>query len=68
VVRDPAGTADQLAGFLGTSAAGRRALGTGLARARTSSIGRWREVLSRGQLAEVAAEIGPLLTHLGYGP
>jgi hypothetical protein len=68
VVRDPAGTADQLAGFLGTSAAGRRALGTGLARARTSSIGRWREVLSRGQLAEVTAEIGPLLAHLGYGP
>jgi hypothetical protein len=25
-------------------------------------------VLSRGQLAEVTAEIGPLLTHLGYGP
>jgi hypothetical protein len=65
VVADPPATAAALGDFLGTSPAGRQALLAGLAGARTSSVGRWRS-LPREQIGEVEAEIGPLLTRLGY--
>jgi hypothetical protein len=66
MVHDPAGAAELLGGFLETSPAGLRALRAGLGEARTSSAGRWRGVLAERQVAEVEAEIGPLLTRLGY--
>ncbi len=66
VVRDPAGTAELLAGFLETSPAGLAALQAGLAKAKTSSVGRWRDVLTEPEIADVNAEIGPLLSRLGY--
>jgi hypothetical protein len=66
LVRDPAGAAELLAGFLETSPAGLQALRDGLARARTDSVGRWRGVLAEREVAEVEAEIGPLLARLGY--
>jgi hypothetical protein len=65
VVRDPAGTTEVLGDFLGTSGAGREALRDGLAQARTSSIGRWR-ARSGEEVAQIQAEIGPLLGLLGY--
>jgi hypothetical protein len=66
MVHDPAGAAELLSGFLETSPAGLRALQAGLGEARTSSAGRWRGILNESQVAEVEAEIGPLLTRLGY--
>jgi hypothetical protein len=66
LVRDPVGTADMLAGFLGVPAQGREELRAAMGRARTDSVGRWRAGLSGGDLAEVQAEIGPLLDRLGY--
>jgi hypothetical protein len=66
MVRDPAATADHLAGFLGTSSAGRGELRAAMARARPDSVGRWRATLSGQDVAEMEAEIGPLLTRLGY--
>ncbi len=66
LVADPAGAADILAGFLGTSPAGLRELRAGLGQARTGSVGRWRGVLTEHETAEVRAEIGPLLSRLGY--
>jgi hypothetical protein len=65
VVADPPAAAAVLGDFLGTSPAGRQALLAALARARTSSVGRWRS-LPGEQVGEVEAEIGPLLTRLGY--
>jgi Sulfotransferase family len=66
MVSDPAATADHLAGFLGTSPGGRGELRAAMARARPDSVGRWRATLSGQDVAEVEAEIGPLLTRLGY--
>jgi len=66
MVGDPAGTADMLAGFLGVPAAGRDELRAAMGRARPDSVGRWRAALGGGDLAEVQAEIGPLLDRLGY--
>jgi hypothetical protein len=66
LVHDPMGAADLLAGFLETSPAGVRALRTGLAEARASSVGRWRTTLAAHEVAEVQAEIGQLLSRLGY--
>jgi hypothetical protein len=66
LVRDPAGAADSVADFLDASPAGRQVLRAGLAEARTSSVGRWRKALTGSELADVQAEIGSLLTRLGY--
>jgi len=66
MVSDPASTADTLADFLGLSPAGRDGLRASLARARTDSVGRWRAVLGENELADVLAEIGPLLARLDY--
>ena len=66
MVSDPAATAEHLAGFLGTSPAGRGELQAAMARARPDSVGRWRAALSGPDVAELEAEIGPLLTRLGY--
>jgi hypothetical protein len=66
VIGDPAGAAESVAAFLETSPAGLRALRAGLAQGRPSSIGRWRQVLSERDLGEVEAEIGQLLSRLGY--
>jgi hypothetical protein len=66
MVSDPATTADMLADFLELPPAGRAALHAGLARARPDSVGRWRAALSERELAAMLAEIGPLLTRLGY--
>jgi hypothetical protein len=66
MVRDPAATADHLAGFLGTSPGGGGELRAAMARARPDSVGRWRATLSGQDVTEVEAEIGPLLTRLGY--
>ena len=65
-MNDPAGAAELLAGFLGTSPAGLRALQAGFGQARTGSAGRWRGVLTGPAAAGVQAEIGPLLARLGY--
>ena len=66
LVNDPADAAELLAGFLGTSPAGLRELREGLAQASTGSVGRWRGILTGHEAAEVQAEIGPLLSRLGY--
>jgi Sulfotransferase family len=66
MVNNPASTADTLADFLGLSPAGRDGLRASLARARTDSVGRWRAVLGENELADVLAEIGPLLARLDY--
>lgn len=66
MVSNPAATADMLADFLALSPAGRDGLHAGLARARPDSVGRWRKVLAEHELADVLAEIGPLLSQLGY--
>jgi hypothetical protein len=66
MVSDPAGTADALADFLGAGPDGRQRLQAGMARARRDSVGRWRAALSDHDADEVQAEIGPLLTRLGY--
>jgi hypothetical protein len=66
MVSDPAATADHLAGFLGTSPGGRGELRAAMARARPDSVGRWRATLSGQDVAEMEAEIGSLLTRLGY--
>jgi hypothetical protein len=66
MVSDPAGTADSLTDFLKLSPAGRDGLHDSLARARPDSVGRWRAVLVGHELADVMAEIGPLLGQLGY--
>ncbi|MGH3258692.1 MAG: sulfotransferase family protein [Streptosporangiaceae bacterium] len=66
MVADPADTADRLAGFLGTSPGGRSELRAAMARARPDSVGRWRVTLNGPDVAGVEAEIGPLLTRLGY--
>ncbi len=66
MVSDPAGTADMLAGFLGAPAAGRDELRAAMGRARPDSVGRWRNALTDSGIADVQAEIGPLLARLGY--
>ncbi len=66
MVSDPVATADHLAGFLGTSRGGRGELRAAMAQARPDSVGRWRATLSGPDVAELEAEIGPLLTRLGY--
>jgi sulfotransferase family protein len=67
LVRHPAAAAELLADFLGTSRAGRDALHAALSRASPDSVGRWQAALSRDEVIEVEAEVGPLLTRLGYG-
>lgn len=66
MVGDPAATADMLSDFLELPSAGRAALHANLARARPDSVGRWRAALDEPELAIVEAEIGRLLTRLGY--
>jgi hypothetical protein len=66
MVSNPDATADMLADFLGLPPADRSGLHASLARARTDSVGRWRAALGEHDLADVLAEIGPLLTRLGY--
>jgi len=66
MVSNPDETADKLADFLRLPSAGRESLHVSLARAKTTSVGRWRAVLSDSELANVLAEIGPLLASLGY--
>lgn len=65
VVNDPAAAARVIGDFLETSPAGRQVLRAALAGARTSSVGRWR-ALPDIQISDIEAEIGPLLTRLGY--
>lgn len=66
MVTDPAATADRLADFLELSSADRAALHASLARARPDSVGRWRAALGEREIADMLAEIGPLLTRLDY--
>jgi Sulfotransferase family len=66
MVTDPDATADMLADFLRLPPADRGGLHASLARARPDSVGRWRTALGEHDLADVLAEIGPLLTRLGY--
>ncbi len=66
MVSDPATTADTLADFLELPSADRAALHASLSRVRSDSVGRWRAALGEGELAGVLAEIGTLLTRLGY--
>jgi hypothetical protein len=58
-----ASVADRLAEFLDADVASTH---RALDRFRDSSIGRWRNELTPGQLADVEAEAGPLLADLGY--
>lgn len=66
MVTDPGATADALAGFLELPPASRAGLHASLARARPDSVGRWHKALGEPELADVLAEIGPLLARLGY--
>jgi hypothetical protein len=66
MVNDPMAAADTLSDFLGTTPAGREALRAGLAKAKPSSVGRWRKALDEAQVHDVEQEIGPLLGRLGY--
>jgi LPS sulfotransferase NodH len=63
LVADPAGTATLLAGALDIS---ETLLRGALETAFSSSVGRFRDDLSRSQVAAVEAEAGPLLSELGY--
>ncbi len=67
LVADPGGAADTLADFLALAPAGRQVLRAALGEARTTSVGRWRGVLQPHEVAEIEAEIGSLLSRLGYG-
>jgi hypothetical protein len=60
---DPAAVAATLAGHLGAPEA---QLADALARAHSSSVGRYRRDLDAQQLADVEAEAGDLLRELGY--
>jgi hypothetical protein len=63
LVGSPAAEADRIAALLGSPAA---PLQQAFARAHGTSVGRWREDLTREQLADVEAEAGELLAELGY--
>lgn len=66
MVSNPPATADMLADFLELPAASRAELHTSLARVSPNSVGRWRNALGDRELADVMAEIGPLLAKLDY--
>jgi hypothetical protein len=66
MVSDPAATADMLADFLELPPGDRAGLHASLGRVRPDSVGRWRKALGERELADVLAEIGPLLNRLGY--
>jgi hypothetical protein len=66
MVSEPHVAADLLADFLELAPDARAGLHAGLARARPDSVGRWRAALGEPELTDVLAEIGPLLTRLGY--
>jgi hypothetical protein len=66
IVSDPSTIADMLADFLELSPVSRAELHASLARAKPDSMGRWRKALGERELADVLAEIGPLLARLGY--
>lgn len=63
LVADPGGTAAALASHLGSDPA---PLVEALSLVHGRSVGRWREVLSEDQVADVEREAGPLLRELGY--
>lgn len=66
LVADPAGTAAALAAHLGSDPAPLR---EALSLVHDRSVGRWRDVLSADQVADVEREARPLLRELGYpGP
>jgi hypothetical protein len=60
---DPVGTGRELASYL--DAPGDE-LAAALGRAHRGSVGRYRDDLDQGQLADVEAEAGELLRELGY--
>ena len=66
MVSNPSAIADMLADFLELAPASRAELHSSPARARPDSVGRWRRALGERELADVVAEIGPLLARLGY--
>lgn len=66
LVGDPMTEAGRIGHFLSTSPSGDQALRAGLAQARPSSVGRWRDALDGGDVADVEREIKPLLDRLGY--
>jgi len=66
MVADPGATADMLADFLELPPADWAGLHASLNRAKADSVGRWHAALGERELADVLAEIGPLLTRLGY--
>jgi hypothetical protein len=63
LVAGPADEADRLSAALGSPAAPLR---HAFALAHDTSVGRWRDDLTREQLADVEAEAGELLAELGY--
>jgi hypothetical protein len=66
IVSNPPAVADMLADFLELSPASRSELRASLGRVSPESVGRWRNDLTERELADVLAEIGPLLARLGY--
>lgn len=63
LVADPGGTAAELAAHLGSDPG---QLTEALSMVHGRSVGRWRDVLSPDQVADVEREAGPLLRELGY--
>lgn len=66
MVNNPSAVADILADFLELASASRAELHASPARVRPDSVGRWRKAHGERELADVVAEIGPLLARLGY--
>jgi hypothetical protein len=63
VAEDSGAAADRIAAFLGSEPG---PLVDALARVHGESVGRWRRDLHAGQIADVEAEAGALLSELGY--
>jgi hypothetical protein len=67
LVANPAATAEGVLDFLGiTAEPSRRRFTAAMERADGRSVGAWRRRFSESEVAEIEAEIGPLLRKLGY--
>lgn len=67
LVTNPSATAQQVLDFLGiTTESSRRRFTTALSRADSRSVGAWRRRFNDDEVAEIEAEIGPVLRDLGY--
>lgn len=67
LVLKPSETVDVLCDFLDASSESRSAVHQRARSGRSSSVGRWRDVLDQADMQVVDKEAGELLRHLGYG-